>query len=229
MRKTIVTIDGHIGSGAFDVGKKIARMFGLRYFDRARLRAVNGEPDDTQLDLLSTCSDGEFSDRLWAWIERAASYFAIGAAGDDPILQGAADIHLPLTWDINGPSSANTLDKAYDIDQVAKEGNAVIVHRAGAVELADVEQVSRVGIFAEWDDRVNRVMAREGLRDVALAERIISEREKAQREYFYKMHEADPEDLNLYDFVVNTSDKNINIATLEVSRHLKEKRETVTV
>ena len=38
MRKTLVTIDGHIGSGAFDVGKKIARMFGLRYFDRARCR-----------------------------------------------------------------------------------------------------------------------------------------------------------------------------------------------
>ena len=229
MRKTLVTIDGHIGSGAFDVGKKIARMFGLRYFDRARLRALNGEVDDTDLVLATTGSDGEFSDRLWAWIERAASYFAIGAAGDDPLLQGAADIHSPLTWDRNGPSSANTLDKAYDLNQVAKDGNAVIVHRAGAVELADAEQVSRVGIFAEWDDRVNRVMAREGLHDVALAERIISEREKAQREYFHKMHEADPEDPDLYDLVINTSDNNIDIATIQVSRHVKEARDGVPV
>ena len=226
MRKTLVTIDGHIGSGAFDVGKKIARMFGLRYFDRARLRVLNGETD---LVLASTDSDGEFSDRLWAWIERAASYFAIGAAGDDPLLQGAADIHRPLTWDTNGPSSANALDKAYDLDQVAKDGNAVIVHRAGAVELADVEQVSRVGIFAEWDDRVSRVMAREGLHDVALAERIISEREKAQREYFHKMHKADPEDPDLYDLVINTSDNNIDIATIQVSRHVKEARDAVPV
>ena len=229
MRKTLVTIDGHIGSGAFDVGKKIARMFGLRYFDRARLRALNGEADETDLVLASTGSDGEFSDRLWAWIERAASYFAIGAAGDDPLLQGAADIHRPLTWDTNGPSSANTLDKAYDLDQVAKDGNAVIVHRAGAVELADVEQVSRVGIFAEWDDRVNRVMAREGLHDIALAERIISEREKAQKEYFHKMHEADPEDPDLYDLVINTSDNNIDIATIQVSRYVREAREAVPV
>ena len=226
MRKTLVTIDGHIGSGAFDVGKKIARMFGLRYFDRARLRVVNGETD---LVLASTDSDGEFSDRLWAWIERAASYFAIGAAGDDPLLQGAADIHRPLTWDSNGPSSGNALDKAYDLDQVAKDGNAVIVHRAGAVELADAEQVSRVGIFAEWDDRVNRVMAREGLHDAALAERIISEREKAQKEYFHKMHKADPEDPDLYDLVINTSDNNIDIATIQVSRHVKEARDAVPV
>ena len=229
MRKTLVTIDGHIGSGAFDVGKKIAPMFGLRYFDRARLRALNGEVDDTDLVLATTGSDGEFSDRLWAWIERAASYFALGAAGDDPLLQGAADIHSPLTWDRNGPSSASTLDKAYDLNQVAKDGNAVIVHRAGAVELADAEQVSRVGIFAEWDDRVNRVMAREGLHDVALAERIISEREKAQREYFHKMHKADPEDPDLYDLVINTSDNNIDIATIQVSRHVKEARDTVPV
>ena len=227
MRKTLVTIDGHIGSGAFDVGKKVARMFGLRYFDRARLRALNGESDGTHLVLGSTGSDGEFSDRLWAWIERAASYFAIGAAGDDPLLQGAADIHRPLTWDANGPSSANTLDKPYDLDQVAKYGNAVIVHRAGAVEFADVEQVSRVGIFAEWDDRVNRVMAREGLHDIALAERIISEREKAQREYFHKMHKADPEDPDLYDLVINTSDNNIDIATIQVSRYVKEARDAV--
>ena len=229
MRKTLVTIDGHIGSGAFDVGKKIARMFGLRYFDRARLRALNGETDETDLVLASTGSDQEFSDRLWDWIERAASYFAIGAAGDDPLLQGAADIHVPLTWDTNGPSSANTLGKACDLNQVAKDGNAVIVHRAGAVELADVEQVSRVGIFAEWDDRVNRVMAREGLHDVALAERIIYEREKAQREYFHRMHSADPEDPDLYDLVINTSDNNIDIATIQVSRYVKEARDAVPV
>ncbi len=229
MHKTLVTIDGHIGSGAFDVGKKIARMFGLRYFDRARLRVLNGEANESDLVLASTGSDGEFSDRLWAWIERAASYFAIGAAGDDPLLQGAADIHVPLTWDTNGPSSASMLGKAYDLDQVAKEGNAVIVHRAGAVELADIEQVSRVGIFAEWDDRVNRVMAREGLHDVALAERIISEREKAQREYFHKMHKADPEDPELYDLVINTSDNNIDVATIQVSRYVKEARDGVPV
>ena len=229
MRKTLVTIDGHIGSGAFDVGKKIARMFGLRYFDRARLRALNGEAADTDLVLMSTGSDGEFSDRLWDWIERAASYFAIGAAGDDPLLQGAADIHVPLTWDTNGPSAASALGKAYDLDQVAQDGNAVLVHRAGAVEFAGVEHVSRVGIFAEWDDRVNRVMEREGLHDVAIAERIISERERAQREYFQRMHKADPEDPELYDLVINTSDNNIDIATIQVSRYVKKARDGVPV
>ena len=229
MRNTLVTIDGHIGSGAFDVGKKIARMFGLRYFDRARLRIMNGSTDEADLALASAGCDGEFSDRLWHWIERAASYFAIGAAGDDPLLQGAADIYVPLTWDTNGPSCPNAHDSTYDLGQVAKDGNAVIVHRAGAVELADLEQVSRVGIFAEWDDRVNRVMAREGLHDISTAERIISEREQAQKEYFHKIHQADPEDPDLYDFVINTSDNNIDIATIQVSRYLKEARDGVPV
>ena len=229
MQKRLVTIDGHIGSGAFDVGKRIALMFGWRYFDRVRLPAVIEQGNQNDLATTAEMKNSEFSDRLWAWIERTASYFAIGAAGDDPYLQGAADIHEPLTWDSNGPSAHTSLDNAYDLDQLAKGGNAVIVHRAGAVELADNNMVSRVGIFANWDDRVRRVMTREGLNDLSLAERIISEREKTQREYFYKMHQADPEDLGLYDFVVNTSDKNINIVTLEVSRHLKESQEMVAV
>ena len=229
MQKTLVTIDGHIGSGAFDVGKKIALMFGWRYFDRVRLPAIYGRTSDLHADEITDFQSAEFSDRLWAWIERAASYFAIGAAGDDPLLQGAADIHAPLTWDANGPSANTTLDNAYDLTQLAKDGNAVIVHRAGAVELAANEEVSRVGIFANWDDRVTRVMSREGLTDVSQAEHIISQREKAQREFFYEMHRADPEDPDLYDFVINTSDNNINIATLEVSRHVKKSRERVAV
>ena len=220
MRKTLVTIDGHIGSGAFVVGRKIARMFGWRYFDRVRLPLIEGWEDDIDLAV----SDGEFSDRLWAWIERAASYFAVGAAGDDPLLQGAADIHRPLTWDRNGPA---TSESAYDLTQVARDGNAVIVHRAGAVELAGNEDAARVGIFANWDDRVNRVMHREGITDIAQAEQIISEREKAQRDYFFKMHQADPEDPDIYDFVVNTSDNNIDIATLEVSRYVKSSHDRV--
>ena len=111
MQKTLVTIDGQIGSGAFDVGKRIARMFGWRYFDRARLPGYPGYPED----VADTVPEAEFSDRMWVWIERAASYFAVGAAGDDPLLQGAADIHRPLTWDTNGPSSSNLLDSAYDL------------------------------------------------------------------------------------------------------------------
>lgn len=226
MRKTLVTIDGHIGSGGFDVGTKIARMLGWRLFDRVRLQAIENVQSQ---NLADPRGEAEFSDRLWAWIERAASYFAVGAAGDDPLLQGGADLHLPLTWDRNGPTSGNSLTNSYNLSQVAKDGKAVIVHRAGAVELAENEDVARVGIFADWDDRVRRVMAREGLNDVATAERIIFEREEAQREYFDKMHRADPEDHELYDFIVNTSDKNIDIATIEVSRYVKEQRDRVAV
>ena len=233
MRKTLVTIDGHIGSGAFDVGRKIARMFGWRYFDRVRLQSLNRNGrsfNSFQDDSASvSAADAEFSERLWTWVERAASYFAVGAAGDDPMLQGAADLHLPLTWDRNGPSAEKTIDDAYDLSNVAKNGNAVIVHRAGAVELANQEDVARVGIFADWDDRVVRVMHREGLSNVAQAERIIADREEAQKEYFYQLHRADPEDPDIYDFVINTSDKNIDIATIEVSRYVKEERDRVAV
>ena len=43
------------------------------------------------------------------------------------------------------------------------------------------------------------------------------------------MHKADPEDPELYDLVINTSDNNIDIATIQVSRHVKEARDAVPV
>ena len=227
MRKTLIAIDGHIGAGALDVGKRIARMFDLHYFDRIPL--PGGKSNRRLIDSidLTEKQDDHHSDRVWAWIEKAASYFAIGAAGDDPLLQSAADLHLPLTWDRDGPSSSPKRQSDLSLREIAENGNAVIVHRAGSVALAEDDGLTRVGVFASWDERVERVMRREGLRYTSDAERIISHREEAQKEYFLRMYGADPEDPDLYDIIVNTSETDISIATVNVSRYVKRSRESV--
>lgn len=234
MSKRLIAIDGHIGSGALEVGKRVARMFDLVYFDRIALPSMHSKgfsvvgADDLD-EVVEGYKSG--SDRVWSWIERAASYFAMGAAGDDPMLQGAAGLHEPLTWDRNGPRvSSRDSSGCYTLDQVVDSGNAVIVHRAGSVALpSDNDGVARVGLFASWDDRVERVMHREGLVDYLDAERMISDREAAQREYFNKMHGADPEDPDIYDFVIDTSGKKMSLAALEISRHLEDSMELVAV
>ncbi len=217
MKKTLITIDGHIGSGALDVGKRVARILGWRYFDRIRLQTVDDGNRATELAIGDAVPQVDFSDKMWAWIERAASYFAIGAAGDDPLLQGAADIHLPLTWDRSGPTTASHPDSSRDITELARDGESVIVHRAGAVELANNLEVARIGIFADWDDRVDRIAGRAGL-DACAAENRLNDFEQLQRAYFRDFHNADPEDPSIYDFIVNTSKQNINIAALDVTR-----------
>ncbi len=227
MRNTLITIDGHIGSGALDLGKRISRIFDLHYFDRIALPGLKSNNGFTDSPALEEAYEYSASDRVWEWIEKAASYFAIGAAGDDPLLQGAADLHLPLTWDRDGPKMSSSSQAEMSLDKVADAGDAVIVHRAGSVALSPHEGLTKVGVFASWDERVERVMRREGLMRTSDAERIISHREEAQKEYFLRMHRADPEDPELYDIIVNTSETDISIATVNVSRFVKQSRDTV--
>ena len=220
-RTQLVTFDGHIGSGALDVGRKVANIFRLRFFSQLILPEVS-EKTTAADEALFIQRDTTTYDRVWRWVEKASSYFALGAAGDDPLLQSAADLHLPLTWDNNGPRGSAKSSDLWTLDEVAHRGDAVIVHRAGAVEFADHPNTTKVGLFAEWDDRVTRLMHREGIRGAREAERILQEREATQRRYYLKAHSADPEDHDIYDIVLNTSKTRIDMATMIVSQHLEQ-------
>lgn len=216
----VVTFDGHIGSGALDVGRKVANIFRLQFFDQVAL--PNADDRGRAIDQpMFIERDANFYDRVWRWVERASSYFAVGAAGDDPLLQSAADIYLPLTWDLNGPKASAKASELWTLDEVAARGDAVLVHRAGAVAIEDTQRTTKVGLFAEWDDRVDRLMHREGIAKAGDAARLLQQREDAQRRYYRDAHSADPEDPNIYDIVVNTSETRLEVATMIVSKHLE--------
>lgn len=215
----LVTFDGHIGSGALYVGRKVANLFRLQFFDQIVLPNAEdcNDPDGQPMFIER---DANIYDRVWRWVERASSYFAIGAAGDDPLLQSAADIYLPLTWDLNGPKASANAGELWTLDEVASRGDAVLVHRAGAVAIEDTPQTTKVGLFANWDDRVDRLMQREGISRADDAARLLQQREDTQRRYYRDAYSADPEDPDIYDIVVNTSETRLEIATMIVSRHL---------
>ena len=216
----LVTFDGHIGSGALDVGRKVANLFRLQFFDQVALPNVDDLRDASDLPMFVE-RDANIYDRVWRWVERASSYFAVGAAGDDPLLQSAADIYLPLTWDLNGPRASANAAQLWTLDEVAARGDAVLVHRAGAVAIEDTPETTKVGLFAEWEDRVIRLMHREGIAKADDAERLLQQREDAQRRYYRDAHSADPEDPQIYDIIVNTSETRLEVATMIVSKHLE--------
>ncbi len=218
---SLITFDGHIGAGAPEAGRRIARMLGLRYMDRLLL------PKSALILEKEAKAEGQkFSDRFWNVVERMVSGFALGNAAGDPYFQVPETLLLPLTWDQNGPRAEyrdGNAGQDLSFGDVAREGNAVVVHRAGVVELADHDQAIRVGLFASWEDRVQRVMQREGLSDVLTAEQLISERESVQTAYFSEVHGAHPEDSSLYDICIDTSKDNLNVAVLEIARAARER------
>ena len=65
---SVITVDGQIGAGAPELGRRVARMFDFDYVDRLALPrgALNASAD----------SSSGLVDRFWTLVERAVSGFA---------------------------------------------------------------------------------------------------------------------------------------------------------
>jgi hypothetical protein len=175
-----------------------------------------------------SASEGKasFSERLWAFIEKAVHGIALGNAAGDPYFAGRELMLYPLTWDSDpgapmAAPGASGNPHPHSIQSLVSRGRSVLVHRAGAVALNGHAQALKIGIFASWEDRVRRVMSAEGITKHAEAEKIIRKREEAQASYFQSVHAAHPEDRGLYDICVNTSLEQINLAALKIARAVR--------
>ncbi|NQW20508.1 MAG: hypothetical protein HQ477_07270 [Chloroflexi bacterium] len=117
----VITIDGQIGAGAPELGKRVARMFDIDYVDRIAL--------PRSLDNAKINAPANFTDRLWAIVERTVSGFALGNAAGDPYFNVPSALLLPLTWDSDGPSEKHsTIAELSSVDNLFDLGNAVLVH-----------------------------------------------------------------------------------------------------
>ncbi len=228
----IITLDGQIGAGAPEVGRQVAKMLSYDYHDRLLLAAAARRVGAT-VEALEAKERRMHrrSDRFWNFVERMLSGLAMGGAATDPYFCTALPDLMPLTWDESpaGPKTSPYEVRGKDfasalgdhIREVATAGDAVIVHRAGCVELRDESDTLCVGLFAPWKERVRRLMMREGMRHIDEAERALAEREQSQISYFTKFHSADPHDPSLYDLHIDTSAFSLDIVALKVTRALK--------
>ena len=227
----VVTLDGQIGAGAPEVGRQVAKMLAYDFHDRLLLAGVARRVGAT-VEALEARERRihRRSDRLWNFIERVMTGLALSGAASEPFFCAPLPDLMPLTWDesATGPKTnphevrPRHLAEALGdhIRAAAASGNAVIVHRAGCVELRGKPATLRVGLFAPWEERVRRLMMREGMTHIEEAERALVERERSQIAYFKEFHRADPHDRSLYDVSIDTSAFNLDMTALKVTRVL---------
>lgn len=210
----LITIDGHIGAGEAQLGRRVARMLDFQYVDRLFLPGSH---------VITTIKERKprFSERFWSTVEKAVRGMALGNAAGDPYFADPDMALMPLTWD-HSPGAPMLKEKAdisrRSLAEITSRGRAVIVQRAGAVSLKGHNQVVRIGLFASWEDRVKRLMSDEGMVSVSDAEKALRRRQEAQARYFGSEYGAHPEDESLYDLCVNTSREQINVAALKTTR-----------
>jgi cytidylate kinase len=90
------------------------------------------------------------------------------------------------------------------LDQLAREGNVIIVGRGANLALLSHRNVFNLRLVADFPVRVHRVMKREGIAE-ADARRKISESDYAREAYYRYLYNVMPDDPLVYDMTLNTS------------------------
>lgn len=95
--------------------------------------------------------------------------------------------------------------------EIHKEGNAVIVGRAGQVVLRGVEGALHVRIFAPLDLRVERIAKRHGVSS-EVARKQVKTSDQTRKRYLKRYYQVNLDDPELYDLLINTEHVDATLA-----------------
>ncbi len=188
----VVTIRGKLGSGASEVGRKVAELLHFDYIDREIIAEVAARLNLQEHEVLAKeMPPARLQERI---AEALARGYSIGDG-----IQGA---YLPM-WQI--PTDDNKYLEALTgfIRDLAKGQSVVIYGRGSQYILKDCPHALHVSTIAPQKLRIKRVME-----DLSLSEdkakQEINRFDGSAREFIRRFFSADMEDPTCYDLVINT-------------------------
>jgi cytidylate kinase len=184
----LVCISRELGAEGEEVGRAVAERLGLQYVDEdviTRAAERGGVEEDHLADAEQRKS------RIRRVIELLTDAGTAVSAGVETSAMRAAreEQHRSLIRAV--------------IEEIGAEGNAVIVAHAASMALAGTDGVLRVLVTASPEERVKRLVGREGLAN-ADAARQVTESDQARAEYLRAFYGIGQELPTHYDVVVNT-------------------------
>ncbi len=199
---SIVTIRGHMGSGAQEIGRQVAERLRIDYIDReviARVAELLNER--SQAVMAKETLTGSLLER----IGKALGFdYSMGASYtmDGGFVSPYSGAYLP-TWQMPLDDNRYLAGLESVIKELAREQSAVICGRGSQFILKDHPDTLHVLVVAPFETRVNRVLQSMSL-DRESAEKEIARSDGSRREFVKRYFQADMEDAVHYDMVINT-------------------------
>ena len=209
----VITINGTIGSGTFEIGQNLAELLEINYVDRMVLAEAArrvGSPVGALIEKEQRVF--RFRERLGRFLQTMLERSAISGVSGEPyfgrgIEMLPAETYTELAGD---SSSAQTVNDQAFIDattavvqDLAGSGNVVIIGRGSNMILADLPGVFNVSLVAPIAARIENIMRREELsKEEATA--YVENLEEARVTFFRKFFKVNANDPTLYHMVLNT-------------------------
>ena len=188
--KFVITINRELGSGGRSVGKKLAERLGVKFFDKAVIKALKAKYHLTteEIEKLKGQKEGwwaEFQRKVVPFAEINAPYSS--SAGEEPDIITTEEVFKAETEIIKG---------------IAEEESCVITGRSAFFVLKDHPNHLSVLIQAPMEQRIQRVMMRqELLRNLAI--KVINQVDERRENYVQKFCGTSRYDTRNYDLVIS--------------------------
>lgn len=188
--KFVITINRELGSGGRSVGKKLAERLGVKFFDKAVIKALKAKYHLTteEIEKLKGQKEGwwaEFQRKVVPFAEINAPYSS--SAGEEPDIITTEEVFKAETEIIKG---------------IAEEESCIITGRSAFFVLKDHPNHLSVLIQAPMEQRIQRVMMRqELLRNLAI--KVINQVDERRENYVQKFCGTSRYDTRNYDLVIS--------------------------
>ena len=203
MAYSIITISREFGTGARLIGREVAALLNYGYYDRALIEMAAEKSGLSE----------EFIERTE---EKASNSFLFNLATAAYL---ASDLTAEYTLPVNDRAFLVQSDVIRDI---ARSGNGVIVGRCADFVLKDHPRLLRVFIFANKEDRINRIVNEYG-QDAKNAESVLNKIDKGRANYHKFYTGTNWRSMDNYDLCINTSHTGIQGAVMAIKACAEEK------
>jgi cytidylate kinase len=194
----VITISRQYGSKGDEIGRRICKVLGYKYFDKRLMAEVASEIDLSE-EALVDFSDEQyrvrgFLDRL---LDRSRGLAEIDTWEEERTMEEQRWIE-----ELNEEDCIKLVQKT--IRAAYNQGNVVIMGRGGQVILQDMPGVLHVRIEGTLGSRVMHVKSEKNI-TVSEAERLTKERDRAASAYLKRFYDVDWSNAMHYHLVINTS------------------------
>jgi cytidylate kinase len=193
----VITMSRQIGTPDAQIAERLCKELHLTPFDKGLMMRVAAETGLSETDIIDYSEDQYklrgFFDALFRRTRPVAEVTSWAGGRDASYERQTRSLD---------EESAVKLERS-TINAACERGDVLIIGRGGQIILEDRRNALHVRLMAPFATRVGAVQTEQGI-TAGQAWRLVSERDRATRQYLRTFHNADVDDPTLYHLVLNT-------------------------